>query len=192
MLPFLQSMVHHGGLDGVHATQTAYEFLKNYPGTLTEVHKRFVYNMSRGVHFPDAAVPDSSVHCLLVVPLLAARYAGKTALPAKTEEAVRVLQSGGEAVSCAKAAAVLLERVILGHSVEVCCNLSSARTLSGRMAYMHLCTGGVCLGHADWKPGTRAAAPAGPGACCAGRPAYRQYFTRVCFTKSLRLKAENA
>ena len=64
--------VHHGGLDGVHYTQTAYDFLRKHEGPKTELGRRFVTSVARGNHFP-AGVHYSSVQCLAKVPSLLCR-----------------------------------------------------------------------------------------------------------------------
>ena len=65
---WLNLQVTHGGLDGLHYTNTSYEFLRKYGGKKSHQAQRLLESLQKGVHFP-AGVPVNTMQCLVKVGL---------------------------------------------------------------------------------------------------------------------------
>jgi hypothetical protein len=120
-LVLLQSMVQHGELKPMAFINDSYSFFKAYSGRLNSVMSSFVLNVERGCSARGrkaCAVRDNEAHALVKVPVLVARYAGTGLLEQAVEQAGQVHQDSTEAVGAAIAAALLLEHIVLGSTVN--------------------------------------------------------------------------
>jgi len=111
----VRSLALHGGLvPERYAEESAAEF-RAYPGRLNSISKTFLAQWDAGARWPSCGVEgDTQAHCLVRVPAVVARYAGKPDLRTQVTDAVRVHQPHFAAGDYALAYAALLERVVLG------------------------------------------------------------------------------
>lgn len=92
---------------------------KNYKGRLNSLSKKFLEQWDAGARWPTCGVAgDTQAHSLVRVPVIVARYAGKSECRDMVADAVRVHQTSQAPVDYAQAMAALLERIILGVSVQ--------------------------------------------------------------------------
>mmetsp|Transcript_29798 Transcript_29798/g.65111 ORF Transcript_29798/g.65111 Transcript_29798/m.65111 type:complete len:393 (-) Transcript_29798:225-1403(-) len=117
-LPLLESMASRGELDPVGFSEDLFEAFKNYRGRLNHASKAFMGNMRNGRRWPHCGVNDDQAHALVKVPAVVARYAGSPLLAEKMEQAIRVHQDSQIAVDIGLAASRVLEKVVLGSSIE--------------------------------------------------------------------------
>ena len=97
-----------------YAAESAAEF-RAYPGRLNSISKTFLAQLDAGAQWPSCGVDgDTQAHCLVRVPALVARYAGKAELRSAVADAVRVHQTHPAPGDYALAYAAILERVVLG------------------------------------------------------------------------------
>ncbi|GLI62947.1 hypothetical protein VaNZ11_005801, partial [Volvox africanus] len=122
LIPLLQSMAENGGeLDENKYAEALYSY---FTATEPEAYRnKSIRNVvaaweegKRGREVGDRE--DFQANCFAKASLLLARYAGKPELREKVEAAVRVQQNNDKAVAYGLAGALLLEKVVLGHTVE--------------------------------------------------------------------------
>ncbi|GIL77586.1 hypothetical protein Vretimale_6819 [Volvox reticuliferus] len=122
LIPLLQSMAENGGeLDEKKYAEALYSY---FTATEPEAYRnKSIRNVvaaweegKRGRDVGDKE--DFQANCFAKASVLVARYAGKPELREKVEAAVRVQQNNDKAVSYGLAGALLLEKVVLGHTVE--------------------------------------------------------------------------
>jgi ADP-ribosylglycohydrolase len=111
----VRSMAKHGKLlPEKYAEESAAEF-KAYGGRLNSISKTYLTQWDAGARFPSCGVAgDTQAHCLVRVPALVARYAGKPELRTAVADAVLVHQTHPAPADYALAYAALLERIVLG------------------------------------------------------------------------------
>ena len=131
----VRSLAKHGKLlPEKYAEESAEEF-KAYPGRLNSISKTYLAQCvpavwvlqlacadatrfrrwDAGARWPSCGVAgDTQAHCLVRVPALVARYAGKPELRTAVADAVLVHQTHPAPADYALAYAALLERVVLG------------------------------------------------------------------------------
>ncbi|KAG2439498.1 hypothetical protein HXX76_004852 [Chlamydomonas incerta] len=122
LIPLLQSMAANGGEFDEHKYAEAFYtyFTVQEPNAY---RNRSVRNIiaaweegKRGREVGDK--DDFQANCFAKASLLVARYAGKPELRQVVEAAVRVQQNNDNAVAYGLAGALLLEKVVLGHTIE--------------------------------------------------------------------------
>ncbi|KAI8465601.1 MAG: ADP-ribosylation/Crystallin J1 [Monoraphidium minutum] len=108
-----------GGLDEGAYARAFVEFFEAGPSYRNASVRGVLAAWAEGKRGRDVGHPtDHQANCFAKVPLLVARYAGSPELMDKVEAAVRVQQNNDRAVLFGKAGAALLERVVLGASLE--------------------------------------------------------------------------
>ncbi|GLC50720.1 hypothetical protein PLESTB_000412000 [Pleodorina starrii] len=122
LIPLLQSMADNGGeMDENKYAEALYTyFTQSEPEAYRNKSVRSVVTGweegRRGREVGDK--DDFQANCFAKASLLVARYAGKPELREKVEAAIRVQQNNDQAVAYGLAGALLLEKVVLGHSLE--------------------------------------------------------------------------
>ncbi|GFR43427.1 hypothetical protein Agub_g4508, partial [Astrephomene gubernaculifera] len=122
LVPLLQSMAENGGeLDAEKYSEALYHyFTHTQPEAYRNKSVRSVVAAweegRRGTQCGDEA--DFQANCFAKACILVARYAGQPQLRERVEAAVRVQQNNDQAVAYGFAGALILEKVVLGHSVS--------------------------------------------------------------------------
>lgn len=116
----LQSVAAVGALDPEHYAQTLAEFYQSNPDKYRNRSiKNFMANYEAGKRYPECGCSDDfQANCFSKIVVVVARYAGDPVLLKKAEEAIRVQQNNDNAVKYGLPAARILERVILGDSID--------------------------------------------------------------------------
>ena len=127
-LALLKSISEYGSFNKEIVSQSYYDFFKSYEietiskpfiGRLNHVPKEFIKNREKEEDMDeDFSVNDIQAHGIIRVPVLVARYFGKTNLSSIVEEAVGILQS----TTLSKQSSVLLAKLLeysLLHDVSV-------------------------------------------------------------------------
>ena len=115
-LVLLRSLVKEGGLDEEAFARDSFAALSAYPGEggrLNGLSKAFITAYEGGARPPscgDAA--NKEAHSLVRTPALLARFGASPEGLSKLEAAIRVHQSNGLALACARAFALILQRVV--------------------------------------------------------------------------------
>ena len=114
----VRSVAKHGALvPEKYAEESAAEF-RAYPGRLNSISKTYLAQWDAGARWPSCGVAgDTQAHCLVRVPCIVARYAGKPELRTAVADAVSVHQAHPAPGDYALAYAALLERIVLGASL---------------------------------------------------------------------------
>lgn len=116
----VRSMAKEGGslVPEKYAEDSA-AYYKAYKGRLNSLSKKYLENWDAGMRWPSCGVKgDAQAHSLVRVPAIVARYAGKSELNDQVTDAVRVHQDDYTAIDYATAFACILERVVLGATVQ--------------------------------------------------------------------------
>ena len=148
-LPLLRHVARAGSFDPAAFARESAAHVAAYGGYLNSVMRRFLAAERAGNAWPRSAVPhDTQAHALVKVPVLAARYAGITGeLGARVAEAAAVHQRDAVPRDAAVFAAAVLERVILGETVEAAVVAEAHGGGSGAWARDALCMhGGADVG----------------------------------------------
>ncbi|KAF5832232.1 hypothetical protein DUNSADRAFT_11961 [Dunaliella salina] len=122
LIPLLKSMAENGGeFEATKYVEAMHEFYtKTSPNSYRNKSIRsFIaaYDEGkRGIACGDTT--DSQANCFTKVPILVAKYAGRPECMAKVEEAIRVQQNNDQAVRHGLAAAKIMEKVMLGDSID--------------------------------------------------------------------------
>eukprot|EP00198_Chlamydomonas_reinhardtii_P006704 XP_001696040.1 predicted protein [Chlamydomonas reinhardtii] len=121
LLPVLQYMAdqERGTLDGPGFAEYLAAYYRNYTGRLNKSSKAMMEAVLQGGRkWPECGDPrDTQANNFVKVIPIVARYAGRPGLAQAVDAAVRAQQNNGEAVELAWAAALVLEQVVLGHSI---------------------------------------------------------------------------
>ncbi|KAG2493895.1 hypothetical protein HYH03_007832 [Edaphochlamys debaryana] len=125
LLPVLQYMTtgpggeHGGTMDGEGFAKFLAQYYAAYKGRLNKSSRAMMEAvLQAGRGWPECGDPrDTQANNFVKVVPLVARYAGRPGLAAAVDAAVRSQQNSDEAVELAMAAALILERVVLGHTV---------------------------------------------------------------------------
>jgi len=119
LFPLATSMMAKGGLDPVAYGEAIVEFFNAHPAYRNASIRKVLELAGEGKKGTELGHPeDFQANCFAKVPLLVARYAGKPELLAQVEAAIRVQQNNDKAVAYGSAAARILERVVLGSSLD--------------------------------------------------------------------------
>lgn len=118
VLPLLQHVATHGGLDAAQFATDSYKAAKASTGYLNGVFKQLVAKVEDGKTYPELASPSKDLHGGIKAPVLAARYWNDAPLLLqKTREATKVHEIGQEPEDAAVAIALLLQQVVRGVAV---------------------------------------------------------------------------
>ena len=118
-----------GRLDPALFADALFSWSKEYRdggGFIDHATQGFQTRMLAGKTWPECGAEDKQANCLGKVAIVVARYAGTGDLVSKVTEAIRVHQDHDEAVNHGVAAALLLEQVVLGSSLQTALELSKA------------------------------------------------------------------
>ena len=115
----VRSVAAHGALVPERFAEASAADFKAYSGRLNSLSKKFLEQWDAGARWPTCGVAgDTQAHSLVRVPAIVARYAGKSECRDMVADAVRVHQTSQAPVDYAQALAALLERIILGVTVQ--------------------------------------------------------------------------
>ncbi|KAG2445553.1 hypothetical protein HXX76_000167 [Chlamydomonas incerta] len=121
LLPVLQYMADQdrGTLDGPGFAEYLAAYYRNYTGRLNKSSRAMMEAVLQGGRkWPECGDPrDTQANNFVKVIPIVARYAGRPGLAQAVDAAVRAQQNNDEAVELAWAAALVLEQVVLGHSI---------------------------------------------------------------------------
>ncbi|PNH02125.1 Crystallin J1A [Tetrabaena socialis] len=135
LMPVLQYMTsgpggqQEGTLDGSGFAKFLAEFYRSYRGRLNKSSRAMMEAVLQGGrNWPECGDPrDSQANNFVKVVPIVARYAGQPGLVKAVDAAVRAQQNSDEAVAFAVAAALILERVVLGtHNVTAAVQWAAA------------------------------------------------------------------
>lgn len=119
LLPLARSLEAKGGLDPDAYGDAMVEFFSGGPSYRNASVRKMLEHAGEGKKGIALGHPeDFQANCFAKVPLLVARYAGKPELLPMVEAAVRVQQNNDKAAAYGTAAASILERVVLGSSLD--------------------------------------------------------------------------
>eukprot|EP00198_Chlamydomonas_reinhardtii_P008706 XP_001698043.1 predicted protein [Chlamydomonas reinhardtii] len=122
LIPLLQSMAANGGeFDEAKYAEAFYTYFTATEPNAYRNHsvRALVTNWEEGKRGREVGHnTDYQANCFAKASLLVARYAGKPELRQVVEAAVRVQQDNDQAVAYGLAGALLLEKVVLGHTIE--------------------------------------------------------------------------
>ncbi|KAG2427884.1 hypothetical protein HYH02_014488 [Chlamydomonas schloesseri] len=121
LLPVLQYMAEQerGIMDGPGFAEYLAAYYRNYTGRLNKSSRAMMEAVLQGGRkWPECGDPrDTQANNFVKVIPVVARYAGRPGLVQAVDAAVRAQQNNDEAVELAWAAALVLEQVVLGHSI---------------------------------------------------------------------------
>ncbi|GMH44933.1 hypothetical protein BSKO_12890 [Bryopsis sp. KO-2023] len=118
VLPLLESVVEQGRLDPHHFSKHLFESFKKYNGRLNSASKDMVRNLESGKQFPEAGAVNDEAHSIVKASVVVARYAGKPNLKDVMLDTIRVHQQSTDADDAGVAAALVLERIVLGQRIS--------------------------------------------------------------------------
>lgn len=119
LLPLLKAMAEGGAYDTEAYVQAMYDHFKDPLLYRNASVRHFVTAYEEGKRGFECGHPtDHQANCFAKAAMVVARYAGRPELPAMVEAAVRVQQNNDEAVKYGLAGALLLEKVVLGSTLE--------------------------------------------------------------------------
>eukprot|EP00878_Enallax_costatus_P019783 GHUV01020885.1.p1 GENE.GHUV01020885.1~~GHUV01020885.1.p1 ORF type:complete len:325 (+),score=106.22 GHUV01020885.1:330-1304(+) len=115
-----QQVATHAPFDGPSWAKALAAYFKDvYPGYKNKSIKSLIANVDAGKAYPETGdSQDTQANSLCKVPLITAIYAGTEALPAAVEASVRAQQNNETSVTLGLAAARILEKVVLGSSID--------------------------------------------------------------------------
>ncbi len=93
-------------------------YIDAYDGYKNHASKTLIANLAAGKIYPECGADDSQANCLVKVPIAVARYAGAPDFLSKVEETIRAHQNNDKAVRYGIAAALLLDHIAKGSSVQ--------------------------------------------------------------------------
>ncbi|KAJ8601324.1 hypothetical protein CTAYLR_007229 [Chrysophaeum taylorii] len=122
-----QYVAKAGEVEGEAMTEAMRDWATAYTGRKDHATQAFLANVANGLKFPESGADDNQAHCFLKAVPVTCLYAGTPERRDKVEEAIRVHQNNDEAVRFGLLASDLLERVILGDSLEEAVGYVEAR-----------------------------------------------------------------